>query len=62
MRLLQAGLARIWREAGGITSVEYAILLAFVAAGVILAADRLASAVATQMNDTAACINSAASC
>jgi Flp pilus assembly pilin Flp len=36
--------------------VEYALLLAFVAAGIILGAEELATAVANQLTDTASCI------
>ncbi len=40
----------------GISSVEYALLLSFVAAGIIVAADILSDAVATEMNEAADCI------
>ena len=46
-----------WNDESGISSVEYALLLAFVAAGVIAGAGALSDAVTTQMNDAATCIN-----
>ncbi len=46
-------LARVWSDENGISSVEYAILLAFLASGIIIAADTLSDAVANQMNGTA---------
>ncbi len=46
----------LWNDESGISSVEYALLLAFVAAGIILAADVLSDAVSGQMNDAASCI------
>ncbi len=50
-------LARLWADDCGISSVEYALLLAFVAAAVILGAEELADAVANQLTDTATCIS-----
>ena len=47
----------LWNDESGISSVEYALLLAFVAAGIIMAADGLSDAVANEMGDTAACLN-----
>ena len=46
--------ARLWADEGGISSVEYALLLAFVAAGIIVAADSLSNAVSNEMEETAA--------
>ena len=40
----------------GISSVEYALLLAFVAAGIIVAADSLSNAVSNEMFQAASCI------
>ncbi len=51
-------LARLWSDETGISSVEYALLLAFIAAGVALAADQLGTAVGLEINGTANCINS----
>ena len=53
-------LTEFWAEESGISSVEYALLLAFIGGGIILAADALATAVADQMNETAACISGGA--
>ena len=47
-------LARLWSDERGISSVEYALLLSFVAAGVIIGAETLSSAVENEMEDTAA--------
>ena len=47
-------LARLWSDECGISSVEYALLLAFIAAGIIMAAEMLSNAVENKMNDTAA--------
>ena len=47
-------LARLWSDECGISSVEYALLLAFVAAGIIVAADSLSNAVSNEMTETAA--------
>ncbi len=47
-------LERLWKDENGISSVEYAMLLAFIAAGIVMATDMLSNAVSNQMNDTAA--------
>ena len=44
---------RLLRDDSGISSVEYALLLAFVASGIIMGATDLSSAVSGQMTDTA---------
>ena len=49
-------LSNLWNDESGISSVEYALLLAFVAAGIILAADSLSNAVSNEMNQAADCI------
>lgn len=46
----------LWADESGISSVEYALLLAFVAAGIIVAAGELSEAVSTEMSSTADCI------
>ena len=46
-------LSRFWQDDSGISSVEYALLLAFVAAGIIIAADQLSNAVSNEMVETA---------
>ena len=55
-------LSRIWKDESGISSVEYALLLSFVAAGIIGAADLLSNAVENKMTDAAGCIEGAATC
>ncbi len=49
--------AAMWTDESGISSVEYALLLAFVAGGIIVAADYLSQAVSAQMNEAAQCLN-----
>ena len=49
-------LSDLWTDESGISSVEYALLLAFVAAGIITAAELLSNAVTNEMTDTAECI------
>ncbi len=56
-------LSNLWNDESGISSVEYALLLAFVAAGIIFAADALSNAVSNEMLGAATCIESTdASC
>ncbi len=50
-------LVRLWTDESGISSVEYALLLAFVAAGIILGAGALSTAVEQEMLDAADCIS-----
>ncbi len=47
-------LARLWSDESGISSVEYALLLAFLASGIILGAETLSNAVENEMTETAA--------
>ena len=49
-------LVRLWTDESGISSVEYALLLSFVAAGIILGAEALSDAVENEMMDAASCI------
>ena len=49
-------LTKLWQDESGISSVEYALLLAFVAAGIIAGAELLSTAVEGEMTDVAACI------
>ena len=49
-------LSNLWNDESGISSVEYALLLAFVAAGIILGAEALSNAVDGEMVATADCI------
>jgi Flp pilus assembly pilin Flp len=62
MRKIKTILAEIWNDESGISSVEYALLLAFVAAGIIVAAELLSNAVENEMTDTAACIEGTVNC
>lgn len=57
MRKLGNILTELCKDDSGISSVEYALLLAFIAAGVIAAAGELANAVMNEMTDTATCLN-----
>lgn len=50
-------LGNFWTDESGISSVEYALLLAFVAGGIILGADALSTAVEGEMNASADCID-----
>ncbi len=47
-------LARLWSDEHGISSVEYAILLAMITGGIIMGAEMLSAAVSNEMTDTAA--------
>ena len=47
-------LTRFWDDDSGISSVEYAMLLAFIAAGILMGADTLSNAVSNEMEDAAA--------
>ena len=49
-------LTKLWQDESGISSVEYALLLAFVAAGIITGAQLLSTAVEGEMTDVASCI------
>jgi Flp pilus assembly pilin Flp len=55
-------LSNLWNDESGISSVEYALLLAFVAAGIIVAAEALSNAVENEMTDTADCIETGTGC
>ncbi len=56
MPSIKKRLSGLWADQGGISSVEYALLLSFVAGGILLGAEELANAVAEKLNDTANCI------
>ena len=47
-------LAKLRSDENGVSSVEYVLLLAFVAAGIIMGAEVLSDAVSNEMTDTAA--------
>ncbi len=49
-------MTKLWQDESGISSVEYALLLAFVAAGIIIGAEVLSEAVEGEMKDVATCI------
>ncbi len=44
---------KLWNDESGIASVEYALLLAFIATGIITAAGLLSDAVTNEMNQAA---------
>ena len=46
-----------WNDESGISSVEYALLLAFVAGGIIVAADELSTAISGEMSAAADCVD-----
>ena len=52
-------LKTFWADESGISSIEYALLLAFVAAGVALAATELGDAVEAKLQWAETCITSA---
>ncbi len=54
MRSIRQLLARLWADDRGISSVEYALLLAMIAGGVILSVELLASAVSNELIGAAA--------
>jgi Flp pilus assembly pilin Flp len=55
-------IGRLWNDESGISSVEYALLLAFVAAGIIVATGLLSNAVQNEITEAAACINDPSGC
>jgi len=55
-------LGNLWNDESGISSVEYALLLAFVAAGVIIAAEVLSTAIGNELRDATGCIEDAVVC
>ncbi len=57
MRKTGKFITKLWNDESGISSVEYALLLSFVAAGIIFAADLLADAVSNEMIQTANCLS-----
>ncbi len=62
MERMRQFLVRLWTDKSGISSVEYALLLAFVAAGIITAAELLSNAVENEMTETATCIETGTGC
>ncbi len=62
MKKIATMILNLWNDESGISSVEYALLLAFVAAGIITAAELLSNAVENEMTETAACIEAGTGC
>ena len=62
MQKITTMILNLWNDESGISSVEYALLLAFVAAGIITAAELLSNAVENEMTETAGCIENGAGC
>ncbi len=56
MTRMREFLNNIWADKKAISSVEYALLLAFIAAGIIAAADLLSNAVSNELGNAAKCI------
>ncbi len=54
--------SNFWNDESGISSVEYALLLAFVAAGVIIGVEVLSAAIGNELGDAAGCIEDAVVC
>ncbi len=57
MRRTRKFLKELWTDESAISSVEYALLLAFIAAGIIAAAEVLSNAVKNEMTDAAGCLD-----
>jgi len=55
-------LTSFWNDESGISSVEYALLLAFVATGVIGGAKLLSTAVTGEMTQAASCVDGSVVC
>ena len=47
---------RLWRDARGVSSIEYVLLLAFVGAGIVAGAGLLSEAIRKELVDVATCI------
>jgi len=58
---MQAFLSDLWNDDRGISSVEYALLLSFVAAGLIVSAAFLSSAVVNKIDFATVCIEGSVS-
>ncbi len=56
MTRMREFLNNIWADKNAISSVEYALLLAFIASGIIVAAELLSNAVSNELGNTAKCI------
>jgi len=55
-------ISNLWNDESGISSVEYALLLAFVTAGIIIGAEVLSDAIGNELGDAAGCIEDAVVC
>ena len=55
-------LAKFWNDESGVSSVEYALLLAFVSAGIMVGAEVLANSVEGEMVQAASCIEGTDTC
>lgn len=55
MALIQIA-RRLGRDRRGISSIEYAMLLAFIGGGIVLAATNLGTAVSEELDNAATCI------
>lgn len=62
MKTITKLLTNIWKDESGISSVEYALLLAFVGAGVVAGATALSTAVEGEMKASATCISAGTGC
>ncbi len=62
MQKIATMILNLWNDESGISSVEYALLLAFVAAGIITAAELLSNAVENEMEDSACLIETGSIC
>ncbi len=62
MQKIATVISNLWNDESGISSVEYALLLAFVAAGIIVAAELLSNAVQNEMEDSACLIETGSVC
>lgn len=60
MKTVDRFMSAFWQDESGISSVEYALLLAFVAVGIITAAGELSTAVQGEMSLAADCIDGTA--
>ena len=56
MTRMREFLKNIWADKKAISSVEYALLLAFIASGIIVAAELLSNAVSNELGNAAKCI------
>lgn len=60
VRILASHLRALWADEAGVSSVEYALLLAMAAGGLMTGAEILSSSVADQFGDTASCFDGSA--